>query len=235
MKILKITMAGMETYTGFIGMVEFENGVSKTPVPQIIADRVSAAIPMVEIDEAGDERQANPAARMGSYQDIELPVADPLSRATDAELAEEQRRIAMEQLKCPADRFYTVEELEEIADKEGIKGLRRISDLWNVKDRAIPNLIRETIKAQAAFQLKVEELARKMPTDQSVFAADAVVESFTRAVAETPTDATAEARFEPVTDEVGFVGSDEEIPASEMTEPAPLEEGFEQGDTKVPE
>lgn len=214
MKKLKIIMAGMETYTGFVGMVEFENGISKTPVPQIISDRISGVITMMEIDEDGSEQQANPAARITSHMDVEAPVIDASSRSSDEELLEERRRDAINQLKAPTDRFYTLEELEGIAERSGIAGIREIANLWNVRDRSIPKLITEVLRAQAAFNAKVEAAVAALPSPPTeIFAHDATVEGFIGDLAATPTDETAEA---------GFIGSGDEVPATEAVELPPV-------------
>ena len=51
-------------------------------------------------------------------------------------------------------RLYTQEELEAVADKQGINGLRAIADPLQVKNRSIPGLIAEIVAAQQKLVVK---------------------------------------------------------------------------------
>lgn len=139
---LRLTQAGFENYTGQMGVVWFENGLSTTDVATIDGIRISAAI--------GAEWEDGSAANVGDMYlnnmdvpayvgmaDQEAPVVSsapvevPVQPATDATL-------------------YTQGQLEAIADEKGIAGLRVIGDTLGAKSTSIVGLIAEILKKQAA-------------------------------------------------------------------------------------
>ncbi|SER26062.1 hypothetical protein SAMN05216548_11411 [Faunimonas pinastri] len=176
MKHLRITAKGWEGYTGHIGMVEFVDGRSVSVVPQVLADRVSASIGVVEIDEDGLEDEAGAAARIIGGATLTVQI-DPLARASEADREAEQKRLKDTAGRPPADTLYTQKELMAIADDKGINGLREIAKPWGVRDRSIPGLLVAILKAQAEFvarkngtkiagekvEVPVEELVEKEP------------------------------------------------------------------------
>lgn len=207
MKKIKIVAKGWETYTGFMGMVEFVNAVSVDAVPQQVADRLSAVIEIVEIDEDG-EKQAGTAARLVGGATIAAPVIDAMNRASEADLRAEQVKISVNNGKPPTEKLYSVSDLEKIADEKGIHGLREIGDRWNVRERSIPGLIKVILKAQAEFQKRVENAAPRNVTPS--FEADNEVQSFVTAVVEKKIgDDDDQAEFE-------FANPNEEIESSEV-------------------
>lgn len=149
MKKLKITAPQWANYTGSLGVVHFTNGVSDEFVPDHIRRRLSIGMEMIEIDVDGNESRNSAAYKLLSTNTIHAPVNAPLSRQTETEKAREDLSIAMESGKQPT--FYTRENLEAIADKEGIKGLREAAEIWDVKHRSIPALIDMILAAQEKF------------------------------------------------------------------------------------
>jgi hypothetical protein len=238
MKRIKITEKGWENYTGLFGMASFENGVSVDPLPESMADRISANVSTVEIDDDGaEELQAGAAARLVGGATLAAPVVPALPNPTTEEVALEQKQIAEEAGRAPA-KFYDVEELQQIADEKGIKGLRLVAEPWGVRDRSIPALIKEILKAQAESQKKLAEIAAQreiearkaaevaraaeafeVPTEERLVKAVAVEAApKTEEQIEMDLEALA-AAAEPVDaakdDDVGFVGSDDEVPATD--------------------
>lgn len=149
MKKLKITAPQWANYTGSLGVVHFTNGVSDEFVPDHIRRRLSIGMEMIEIDVDGNESRNSAAYKLLSTNTIHAPVNAPLSRQTETEKAREDLSIAMESGKQST--FYTRENLEAIADKEGIKGLREAAEIWDVKHRSIPALIDMILAAQEKF------------------------------------------------------------------------------------
>ena len=237
MKHLKITAAGWAGYTGLIGLVEFVDGVSTDPVPQRLADQVSANIECVEVDADGTETQANPASRLIGGATIPAVHLEELGRASEEELAAEAKREAEKKKRPPVEKLYTKAELEELADKDGIKALRPIGKSWGVKGRAIPELIRDILTAQGEFSKTVAaaEAADKAQKEadaekarQEAAAHEADVSANGRdlsASAENETDAEADAEAE---DEVGFEDDGEET--SEETKSETKEEPESKGE-----
>lgn len=169
---LRITQAGMQNFTGHFG-VEFVDGVSIDPVDRNRADHISALVQVEVIDDVGEGiGQAGVAARLVGGATIALE-ATQLATATDAELEEERKR---EKLAFQPPKLYTADELQVIADEGGIAAIRVIAEPWNVKDRAISNLMREILKAQDAY--------KKAQDEKAVKAAEATKEAEAAALAE---------------------------------------------------
>lgn len=158
---LRITKAGMTTYTGMLGPVKFKDGVSTEAVTERFADRVAAAVSCEYIDKDGDSvHPAGIAYRLVGGATTKMEVSPTMRTATDEEVADEKEREAIKRGKSPVDAFYTADDLRSIADEKGIHGLREIGNKWQVRDRAIPGLMREILKAQLEFRERVAAVAR---------------------------------------------------------------------------
>ncbi|SOC90003.1 hypothetical protein SAMN05216358_0019 [Rhizobium sp. AN5] len=146
MKHLKVVDDKWKGYTGALGIAEFKDGISVYPLPRHIRDRMAAAMNFVEVDTDGNEQPAGAAHRMiREYAERAAPITE-LARQTDGEKNAEIAASQVELAKTPVvlSRF----ELEAVASKGGIKGLREIGNKWNVKHRAIPTLIEMILDAQ---------------------------------------------------------------------------------------
>lgn len=150
MKFLKFVQAGFETYTGPIGAYEFVDGVSTVPIVRHDRDRLSVAFQFVEFEhEGGEEIIAGVAQRLVSQAGVLAEENPETMRQTDEEKDLEQLQIIRE--SDGVRHVYTAAELEQIADKKGISGLREIAAPWNVKHRSIPNLIELICDAQNLY------------------------------------------------------------------------------------
>lgn len=145
---LKLTQAGFETYTGQMGVVMFEDGLSVGDVLAIDAIRISAAI--------GAEWEDGSAANVGEMylnnmhspahvggndiNEMSMPVEEPTGKNAPVP----------EGTEVVAESTYTEDSLADVADKEGIAGLRTIADTMSVKGTSIVGLIAGIMKAQAA-------------------------------------------------------------------------------------
>lgn len=158
MKHIKIIEKGWEGYTGLFGPIPFENGVSVEPVTQIMIDRLAGTVSIVEIDADG-EAQAGAAARLVGGATLAFEPTGGLKTASEDELAAEQARIALEAAAAKKKplKFHSLDELEAIGEKEGIKGLRKIGDAWAVRGRGIVELIKEILKAQGEMKARLAE------------------------------------------------------------------------------
>jgi len=138
---LRLTQAGFESYTGQMGVVWFENGLSVTDVSPIDAIRISAAI--------GADWEDGTAANVGDMylNNMNVPAHVGMADRTSPE-APQQSPEQTPQSEAPTT-VYTEEELAKIADQKGIAGLREIADPLGVKGTSIVGLIAEILKKQA--------------------------------------------------------------------------------------
>lgn len=167
---LKIVAAGWEGFTGPLCAVNFTDGVSDETLSRLQIDRIAAIIQCDLVDASGtDVGQAGAAVREANRSGVEAPV-EGLDTMTPEELAAERKRAMDEMLKNPASKLYTEAELEDIADKTGIKGVREIGDKWGVKERAIGKLIFLILQAQSEYMANVakRDAAEKAKRDAAL-------------------------------------------------------------------
>lgn len=155
MKTLKITQSGWEGFTGWLGPVWFDNGISREPTTPQIANQLSGIVQMVEVAADGSTKAAGVAQAMVEGKGLAY-VETPLIQVTSEELEAESRLAAEKAQKPPVDEFNTVEQLEAIAEEKGINGLREIGAIWGVKERSIPKLIKLILEAQEDFKTRLK-------------------------------------------------------------------------------
>lgn len=156
---IKIKEKGWDGYTGLLGTLIFENGISTTAPSQRERDYFGVVMRFVEVDEDGNElgvvsanddllRTAKiaiaPVERMKSVAEKK---AEAIARGDVApEVTAPDPMLAIEPVV--ETKVYTREELEAIGDKDGIKGLRAIGTPLGAKNTSIHKLIDEILDAQ---------------------------------------------------------------------------------------
>lgn len=154
----------MSTYTGFQGAFEFKDGVSVRKLHrgevevlpviglkceaiddegEAVFEVIPGQVPMP--GEAIDEVRAKFIASRPRGEEkvksapieVEAPksVVDPTDDDSDDDTPEVEGK-------------YTQEQLEKIADKTGLKGLREVGEKVGAKGKSIPDLIERILKAQ---------------------------------------------------------------------------------------
>lgn len=172
-KWIKIVQPGWEGFTGEFGMVEFKDGVSTDRVSPRQFNVLAASIGVVEVDEAGEDLGA-PGIQdnMKGAAIVPAPVLGELPRATDEDKAAETKadaKAAGSKTVEPHEVVYhTQEQLEAIAEKSGVKGLRLVADPLGVKGRSINELVKEILKAESVLKVKAAALAAGTETTREV-------------------------------------------------------------------
>jgi hypothetical protein len=194
---VKITAAGWSSFTGDFCSMQFKDGVSVDALPRLIIDRVASIIACELIDDTGAEvGQAGATARLVGLTDVTVPVLEPLRVMTEAEAAAERQQAIATALNAPSNvTLYTQNQLEVIASKEGIPGLRVISDKWRVKGRSINQVIFEILRAQSEFQARVKDKDNEQKRARDAVSAQAAADAVAReiAIAQTARNLSAEA------------------------------------------
>lgn len=130
MKYLKITEAGYDNFCGHFGTIEFVDGVSTHPVTSLEALRMQA---LLRVESIGDE------------------VDETFDMKVTFESAAPQRQPEVGHEPAPeaalAAKKWTRDELEAIADKHGIKGLREITSAMGISGKSISDLISAILAA----------------------------------------------------------------------------------------
>lgn len=135
---IRITQAGWETYTGHLQGIMFTDGLSDDLVSPTIAMRIGSVLGAVGVDE---QEAVGLAANMVKNDRVRATVEVPVEAAPDAPA------VYTPDAAVPSQKL-TREELEGVADRDGIAGLRAIAEGYNVKGRGILELITEILKAQ---------------------------------------------------------------------------------------
>lgn len=124
MSQIRILEPGWETFSDFLGEVEFKDGVSINPVTRFQAQRIGGNIKIEMLDGSDPSEAAEHAELVNS--EVPLTVFDaPV-------IAEEAQPIVYD---------FTRESLEDTADKKGLAGLRPIGEKYGVKSNSIIGLI----------------------------------------------------------------------------------------------
>lgn len=167
---IRITQPGFETYTGEMGGIEFENGISREVVPFRAGGKVASLLQTETVDADGNAGPSmSPADTMQKTMREDAPVVEPLEQVSEDDLHKEhavyKRKAAVEKAETDLiSKIYTKDELEAIASADGIKGLRVIGDPYSVKGRSINELIAEILKAQSKLIAKREAEAKARET-----------------------------------------------------------------------
>lgn len=137
---------GWESYTGYFGTAEFVEGVSVERLTWQEQHRIGSVVKLVDADDA--DFHMNPAA---SYD---------RSRALNADDKLVRDFQTGEALKTNPNLLidtFTQEQLQEIADKEGLNGVREIARQRGKTGRSIKECIDAIIAAQEEANPKKEE------------------------------------------------------------------------------
>lgn len=136
---LKITQKGWETFSDVMLGVEFKNGISIDAVAPSIANQLGSILSVEAIDDAA---QVGAGAQLKNTYNDEAKVVEALTKKTPETVSADQVKDA------PVFEAYTREQLEAIADQDGIGGLRAVAEKFGIKGRGINELITEILRYQ---------------------------------------------------------------------------------------
>lgn len=141
---LRLTAPGWQTYSGQMGVIFFENGISVSDVLPVDAVRVAGVIGAewengqpANVSQIYLDNMNTPASSAPSPAPVPVPVEPKAPPAFLAPLAPLAAALAP---------VYTADELAEIADKQGLAGLRVIADPLGIKGNSIRGLIDGILK-----------------------------------------------------------------------------------------
>lgn len=139
---LRLTQAGFEKYTGQMGVVMFEDGLSVGDVLPIDAIRISAAI--------GADWEDGSAANVGDMYLNNMDAPAFVGRPEVEQTIQETNEVV--KTSVAPGTAYSKDDLAKIADAEGIAGLRAIADPIGVKGTSIVGLIEAILKQQGSAE-----------------------------------------------------------------------------------
>ena len=131
MPVLKIAQKGFENFSGYMGDVEFVDGVSVEAVSMAECRRLGCIMSVETLD------GQNPSTTQ-LWEDMRYqPLTQPRAKAEEPE--------ATPEVSGEKTMRYSREDLEQIADERGISGLREVAAEFGVKGRSINELIEELV------------------------------------------------------------------------------------------
>lgn len=133
---IRIDEVGYEYYTGVLGLVEFVDGVSINDVAEGEVNRMAAVLRVVSVD---TEKQIGALVDYATISQVGFEREGELVIGADSPVG-----FVDVDAKIPEGGLtgtYTQEQLEALADKEGIAGLRVIGESLDVKGTSIKGLI----------------------------------------------------------------------------------------------
>lgn len=139
---IKIDEVGYENYTGVLGLVEFVDGVSVNDVAEGEVNRMAAVLRVVSVD---SEKQLGALVDYAKDSQVGFEQEGKHSVGADSPAAFVDVDTSIPE--GSAKETYTREELEALADKEGINGLRVIGDSLKVQSTSIKGLIGAILNA----------------------------------------------------------------------------------------
>lgn len=158
---IKFVEGGYEKFTGHFGHVLFKDGVSVDNVSDADA-RLFASVTTIEVigegEIVGDNERYSGSMEVAAVSVNYLTLADVQA----GQVAVEPGQVAVEVAK-PSTVAYTQAQLEAVADKGGIAGLREIADPLDVKGTSIHKLIEGIMAKQAGAQPEAAPLAEGQP------------------------------------------------------------------------
>lgn len=162
MPIIKLVEPGFEGYTGRLSRIDFVNGVSVESMPMRDAERLGNNMKIVDAA-TGDplsmtrrmaESESKTAAQLGIEVAVLVPIVRDDSGEAKAVEPEAKQKAVIPPKSEPKIYDYTREQLEEIADKTGITGIREFSKQYGINGRSIVEIIESllTIKERMALE-----------------------------------------------------------------------------------
>lgn len=144
----RLTAPGFETYTGQMGVIFFENGLSVSDVLPVDAVRIAGVI-------GGEWEDGAPANVSQLYLDnAHTPAPNDDEQRAAATVTNDTPRSndfdAAAQVAAEVGVSYTEEELARIADERGIAGLREIAEPLGLKGNSISGLMQAILRAAGA-------------------------------------------------------------------------------------
>lgn len=147
---LKITQRGFENYSGQMGMILFKDGISVNDVPEHEALRLSALFGCTWDTDEQVVITRNPAEMSAPVgRETHLVETDgTLEEVAGNDGADRPTFIEPDFTDAPIKitKRYSLDELEEIADRDGIKGIRAVAGKYGIRGSSINGLIDEILR-----------------------------------------------------------------------------------------
>lgn len=161
MPIVKIVEKGFEGYNGIIEGVQFTNGVSQEPLSQFSAERVGAFMKIVNAD--NPDEPLGLGYRMANARNQGQAPREPLQKVERTKTGKKKEPVKKADKVVSYE--FTKADLEAVADKEGITGLRKVAEQYDVRGRSIAEIIDSLMALKANAEAKKDAETPKAKSD----------------------------------------------------------------------
>lgn len=160
MPIVRIVAKGFEGYNGIIEGIEFRKGVSTENMSLGSAERIGAFMRVVDNDTG---EPLGVGQRMVNARRQSQAPREPLAKVKRTPTGKKKKTVKKQEVP---EYTFTREDLESVADKEGITGLRKVAEQYEVRGRSIREIIDSlmALKANAEAKKEAETPAQKQET-----------------------------------------------------------------------
>lgn len=138
-RLIRIVEPGWETFSEVFGTVTFKDGVSIQPVPWLEQQRLGGILRIESAEEDEVEIRIGPSAELVRVRSMD---------ADDERVTNMDKTVTVDGEVRLAVANYSRPELEDIADRKGLAGLRDVAAAWGVKGRSVNDLINGILEAQ---------------------------------------------------------------------------------------
>ncbi len=150
---LRLTAKGFEHYSGQMGVIMFEDGLSVGDVLEIDAVRVAGVIGA----EWEDGSAANVSQRYLNGMTTTPPQTNTTTQAKVVEGKKSEGPSENVNLHDSVTDTYSKDQLAKIADTKGIVGLREIASTLGIKGNSINGLIEAILAVAGAPEVAIED------------------------------------------------------------------------------
>lgn len=148
---IKITETAFDTYTGEMCDIDFVDGLSTRPLTENEVGKISSVLRVElipsDIVTSDDPVTSDTSDTLGEVGDTTTD-GEITTETTDGETTTETTD---EDIKKVADNSvfkYTRQELEALADAQGISGLREVANQYGIKGKTINDIMEKLLQVQ---------------------------------------------------------------------------------------
>lgn len=137
---VRITEPGWASFSDVFGTALFKDGVSVEQITWQEQQRLGGILRMESAEEDEVEIRLGPSAELTRNREM---------GADDARVTNMDKAVIVNGEARLAVANYTRAELEDVADRKGLAGLRDIAAAWSVKGRSVNDLVHAILDAQS--------------------------------------------------------------------------------------
>lgn len=142
---LRLTGGGYENLTGQFGLYDFVDGLSTTDIPPKNAYRIASTVGAVWEDGASANNVDLYNLYLNTSPDDIQPIKENQQQEPEKVIDPPKKKSKSKAEPSTSVKTWTKEQLENIADKDGIDGVRKVADELGIQGNSINELIEQIL------------------------------------------------------------------------------------------